>query len=407
MVLRFEARIQELDKDIPLPINQRLPQAGDVRYKGITIQNEGSDFHVPPSTSVQEVFDNKVFTVNGISESRLLDALPDSPAFQMVEVASEQLPSSITSFLFDNKNTGRAVEIRNISIINPKMRGDHAPQQALSTARDARILYKGVEVQRNSNTIDDLIPGVTLTLHREDEAAVEIAVQPNRENAKNAIIGLIGFYNQVIRDINIYTRNDATLIDQIEYFSEEERETMRERLGILQGDSSLNQLRSRMQNIMANSYNTGVDSPYRILAQIGISTNANGAASGVDTTRLRGYLEINEAELDEALATNFEATARLFGNDSDNDLIADTGAAVTLTQFITPYVQTGGIISNRTTSLSGRIQNTETQIGRYNEKLEDYEQNLRNEFGQMEGALQQLQENSRAFDNLGNTNNNQ
>jgi flagellar hook-associated protein 2 len=184
---------------------------------------------------------------------------------------------------------------------------------------------------------------------------------------------MVGYYNQVIRDINIYTRNEPALIDQIEYFDEAERELMESRLGIFQGDSSLNQLRTRMQTIMMNAYDTGGRDSYALLAQIGVSTNASGAGGGVDSARLRGYLEINESQLDEALNRDFEAVGRLFGQDTDGDLAVDRGVAVALEQFVSPYVRTGGIVASRTDSLSTQINQTEDRISRYNDRLEDYE----------------------------------
>jgi len=70
-------------------------------------------------------------------------------------------------------------------------------------------------------------------------------------------------------------------------------------------------------------------------------------------------------------------------------------------------VRTGGIIASRTDSLDTRIGQTEDRIDRYNDRLEDYEADLRTEFGRMEGALDQLEESSRALDNLNTGNNNQ
>ncbi len=182
---------------------------------------------------------------------------------------------------------------------------------------------------------------------------------------------------------------------------------MEERLGILQGESSLNQLRSRMQTIMMDPYDTGLDSSYRLLAEIGISTNASGVGGGFDASRLRGYLEINEAVLDDALASDFESVGRLFGRDTDGDLVTDTGLAVALERYITPYAQTGGIIAGRTDGLDTRIDQTEERISRTNRRLEDYEQELRSDFGRMEGMMDQMEESSRALDRLGGPETNQ
>ncbi|MCG8478033.1 MAG: flagellar filament capping protein FliD [Spirochaetales bacterium] len=408
MVLRFEARTEEVVREPwteqTIPTGPDLPEPGSITFGDVTITDDrlGLDLpepEIPEPPPVVE--DNRAMSIIGGGVNQSLPAIPESSAFQGVEIAAADLVSSTTGFTFHNRNTDRAIEIRNIEILDPTQRGDSAPRNALDTARDARILYSGIEIQRSSNEIDDLIPGVTLNLRRASDDPVEIDVQPDREFAKDSIIEFIGFYNQVVRDINIYTRTDQDLVDQIEYFDDSERETMEERLGIFQGDSSLNQLRTRMQTIMMNPYDTGNDSAIRLLAQIGISTNASGTGGGFDASRLRGYLEINESVLDDALANDFEATGRLFGRDTDGDLVMDTGVAVALEQFVAPYVRTGGIVANRTDSLNTRIDQTQDRITQYNERLEDYEQQLRVDFGRMEGLMQQLQENSQALDRLG------
>jgi flagellar hook-associated protein 2 len=360
------------------------------------------DLPQPEEPKAPEIVeDNRAMTMIGPGDRAVnLPELPENDSFQMVEIPVADLVSRTTGFEFQNRNTNRALEIRNIQIFDPSQRGGSTPRNVLDSARDARILFNGIEITRDSNEIDDLIPGVTLNLRRPSTEPVEVEVQPDRESAKDAIIQMVGRYNQMIRDINIYTRNEQALIDQIEYFDESEREMMRERLGIFQGDSSLNQLRQRMQTIMMNAYDTGPEGSYDLLAQIGISTNASGAAGNVDTSRLRGYLEINEPQLDEALARDFPGVGRLFGSDSDGDLVVDRGVAVELQQFVNPYVQTGGIVAGRESSLDTQISQTEDRIGRYNDRLEDREQQLRTEFGRMEGMMDQLEESSQALERL-------
>ena len=142
----------------------------------------------------------------------------------------------------------------------------------------------------------------------------------------------------------------------------------------------------------------------RLLAQIGISSIAGGAGGGFSMQRLRGYLEINEQALDTALAGRFSAVAELFGHDSDGDLVVDRGVAVALERFVTPYVQTGGIIAGRSSGLDTQIDQTTQRITRYNERLERHEATLRADFARMEGAMEAMEQNSRALNNLSGLN---
>jgi len=98
-----------------------------------------------------------------------------------------------------------------------------------------------------------------------------------------------------------------------------------------------------------------------MLAQIGISTDARkaGSSQGYDASRLRGYLEIDEAVLDQALQSKLPAVKELFGRDTDGDLIVDAGFAYSLDTLIQPYVQTGGILALKTSGIDGRISQEE------------------------------------------------
>lgn len=142
-----------------------------------------------------------------------------------------------------------------------------------------------------------------------------------------------------------------------------------------------------------------------MLAQIGISTNTGGFGGGLNATKLRGYLEINEDMLNAALENNFDAVRELFGSDSDNDMIIDSGAAYAAERYVKPYIETGGIVSSRVGTMDSRIDTTEDRIEDLEEKLEDKEARYRREYGAMEGALRTLEESSKSLDNMFNRNN--
>ena len=71
---------------------------------------------------------------------------------------------------------------------------------------------------------------------------------------------------------------------------------------------------------------------------------------------------------------------------------------------ITPYVQTGGIFSTRTNGLGNRITATEKRITQLDEKLERKEADLRRKYGQMEGALRSLEQQSDSISNFNRQN---
>lgn len=140
-------------------------------------------------------------------------------------------------------------------------------------ASDAQLSLDGIPVSREQNSIDDLIPGVTLNLKRPTTEALELTVGPDREAIKDEVITFVGYYNNVIADMNILTGSDPAVIDQLDYYTDDEKEEAK-KLGLYQGDSTLRQLKDRLQRIMMNPYETEADTDLRLLAQAGISTNS-------------------------------------------------------------------------------------------------------------------------------------
>jgi len=181
-----------------------------------------------------------------------------------------------------------------------------------------------------------------------------------------------------------------------DYLSDDEKKSLSERLGLFQGDITVSQIRSRLQSAAMAAYRTSAGPV--VLGTVGISTNSN-RGSGYDAARLRGYLEIDEKTLDAALKDRFDVIRDLFGHDSDGDLIVDTGAAFALDALIKPYVETGGILAGRTSTLNSQITRQEREIESLERQLATKERDLRRQYGLMEGALGQLESTSSAITN--------
>jgi flagellar hook-associated protein 2 len=225
-----------------------------------------------------------------------------------------------------NNNTHRDVSIKNIRIYDPEAKnGGLKPLNPVSTAADAIITMDGIEVKRPNNKIDDLIPGVTVTPRNVSDRPVDLGVEPDREAIKDSIISLVGNYNRLMAEVNVLTRNDDRIIQELSYLSPEEQEEYRKRLGIFSGDSTLSQFKNTLQRAAASPYPTS-DAPM-LLSQIGIGADVrrSGASTGYDASRLRGYLEIDEKVLDTALESRIPQIRQLFGFDSDGDLLVDNG----------------------------------------------------------------------------------
>ncbi|MFP4491435.1 MAG: flagellar filament capping protein FliD, partial [Spirochaetaceae bacterium] len=152
-------------------------------------------------------------------------------------------------------------------------------------------------------------------------------------------------------------------------------------------------------------YETSAGDELSMLSQMGISTNAGGSGESVSRSRLRGYLELDESQLDSVLESNLSAVKELFGNDSDGDRSVDSGIAYEMNRFLRTYTQRGGLISNRIAGIDNRIDNTEDDMSNLNDRLERKEQDLKRKYGRMENNLGELEKEREAIEGFSSQNN--
>jgi flagellar hook-associated protein 2 len=401
LVVSFETSttIRRNTLAIPLPPpGPDLPPSGSARYGSIILDNEPSSVPLPPWTPPampERVDDFAVLTFTySDGTSTILPPIADSEDFRSYQFRLQDIARDKTVVAMElvNNNTHRDVSIKNIRVYNPDATGGgFRAHNAVSQAADALIAMDGIEIRRPVNTIDDLIPGVTVIPRGVSDRPVSLEIRPDREAVKESIISLVGNYNRLMAEVNVLTRNDERIIQELSYLSPEEQEAFRAKLGAFSADSTLSQFKSTLQRAATAPYPTA-DAPL-LLSQIGVGTDVrrSGASSGYDASRLRGYLEIDEKALDAALETRLPEIKQLFGFDSDGDLLVDTGVAFTLDAISRPYVETGGIVSLKTGAIDSRISQDQRRMETLDRQLAAKETTLRVQYGQMEGAFTRME----------------
>ena len=392
------------------PPGPNVPATGSITYQGITVQGAPSMTGLPPWTpppTPPHVDDSKmIFALAANGGSVALPALSDSSDVQTTRIDLGPLMPDIAAIGARNGDSSRKLEIVSARVFDPKESGGLKPTHPISTAADAMISVDGVDIRRDTNAIKDVIPGVTLNLVDTSDKPVKVDVEPDRKSAKDAIINLVGSYNKLMGWLNILTRDDPAIIDQLDYFTDAEKKSAQERLGLYQGDSTLSVFRSGLQSAMMNPHETRPGDSIVLLSQIGIATDTRrpGSAGGVDASRLRGYLEIDEPTLDKALASNFDQVRDLFGYDTNGDYIINSGVAYAVETAAQPYVSIGGIFATRSQTLDQEIASEKNTIANLDESLATKQEDLKRKYGMMEGALQSMDATSNSIDNFSKNN---
>lgn len=390
-----------------------IQDAGKVTFEDITILNDKSQAELPPVPQeplkpIENEADFYVKTTEGKEiqiNTKNLQMDPNSGE-KTVQINVKDYPD-MESIVVRNRNTGEAISLSTFSAYDSKKNLGYDAVHAITKAGDAVIKYEGITISRPDNTIDDVIPHVTLNVYNTTDKTATIDIKPDKESAKDALISFVGTYNQCIAEMNILSENKPEIISELDYLTDSEQDSARERLGMFQGDNSLRTGKSSLQSIVSGSYRWSESASITMLNQLGISTRAAGGGGGYSAGQLRGYLEINEKKLDEVLESDLDQIKNLFGYDSDGDLIIDSGIGFALDKQLTSWVQNGGIIANKNATINGRIKASETKISSLERQLDTKEMQLRSKYGQMEGTLNSLNSQSNTISNFANSGNRQ
>ncbi len=389
------------------PPGPQVTSSGRGEFQGATVPNEPSEPLAPPWNPPEpprRIDDLRVISAQAGGRTIELPPLEAREGEQTYRVGLGTLTNSLDALAFSNRNTNREIVIEEVRLVDPTARGEYKPKNAVTQARDAVIDMDGIRITRGANQIDDLLPGVNLTLRGASEKPVTLDVKTDTEAVKNAVIQFVGYYDQLLGRIDVLTRSDEQVLADLSYLSDEEKKRAREELGALQGDLALNQIKNRLRETVAAPYPTSAGRELALLVQIGVGTDTGraGGSAGIDKSRLRGYLEIDEAKLEKAIDGRIDAVRELFGNDTDGDFAVDTGLAFAVAENIRPYTQPGGVVGNRIAAIDDTAGRRERDIATLTKQLADKEARLKREYATMEGALGTLDRSSRALENFNN-----
>ena len=152
-----------------------------------------------------------------------------------------------------------------------------------ATATNAVFKVNGVSVSKTSNTVSDVIQGVTLTLLKPTTSPTSITVARDVSGMSSSISGFVKAYNDLTSTLKGLTAYDAAT----------------KKGAVLQGDTTVRTLQSQLRSMMS-SVISGTSGGISTLVDVGITFQKDGT------------LALNQSKLDSVMASNFGDIAGLF-----------------------------------------------------------------------------------------------
>jgi flagellar hook-associated protein 2 len=323
-------------------------------------------------------------TLAGIRDA--INEASDNPGVSasLINVFDDDLQTNVTKLALTARETGGANAIKltvaddDTSVANPDGDTDTDGLSRLAydagagvtnldeirAGEDALVWIDGQKITSATNTVEDAIEGVTLTLKAtsaEDDLGVlvpaALGVAVDEEAAEGLIEAFVTAYNTLsgyLRQVDSYTAATG-------------------QASVLFGDSVARGLGLGLRRAIVDPVE-GLTGPYPSLADLGVTTGSDGKLS-VDTEKL-----------DAALSEDLEGAGNLFA--------ASGGLAERLKDLAAGYIDAEGILDARTGGLDRRVKDINKQRDALARRMDSLETRLLKQFTAMDELVTRLQSTS-------------
>ena len=256
----------------------------------------------------------------------------------------------------------------------------YRPAKEIDSAKDTILSYKGVDVERDSNEVDDLIPGIRLKLLQASEGEIKFSVEPDEEAIFAEFARFLAQFNMCTEKMNIAFSSKRAPPDE-----EEDRQ---KRYGLFQGELTFRLLRDRFRNLLTRPYPTSQPQTLSILPQIGLSPVY---VPGDPYHQDAGKLDLEEAKYLTTFRAYPRLVAELFGYTSGESLIINSGIAYEMSSLLRQYIGPAGIFRVNRETVERRIKDLDRDITKKKKELDTYRKKQEREFSQLQSAQDRLE----------------
>jgi flagellar hook-associated protein 2 len=225
---------------------------------------------------------------------------------------------------------------------------------SIQSAQDAIIYIDQQKVTRNSNSLSDIISGVTISLKKADTSKTEsLSIDLDKSSVKSKISDFIKAYNSLADTVSSLSKYDPATKTG----------------GPLLGDATLRSVKNQIRQALSDPVQGAAG--FSTLSEIGITSSKTGV------------LGLDPAKLDKVLSSNFDGISKLFSGEN--------GLATRFDGVINDYLSVNGALSSRVEGVNKQIGDISNQRNQLNTRLTAIEARYRKQFTAMDALVSQLQ----------------
>lgn len=234
----------------------------------------------------------------------------------------------------------------------------------LQPAANAEFSLNGIAIVRSSNTVSDVLGGVTFQLRTLTTGTARIDLARDTSAIKTKVQALVTAYNQFEEGAKALASRTA---------SEDEEDTITSSLA---GDSLLQSVRTQIRSLVTgNSSSPGTT--IQAMRNAGVSIDREGK------------MVLDESKLETALSTHFSQVVKMFSanlNDQSIYAVAPGGVAGDAVKAIDKLIRNAGTIATQTDNVNAEVTRYQEQLT----KLEDQMKSLLERYTKQFSAMDSL-----------------
>jgi flagellar hook-associated protein 2 len=245
---------------------------------------------------------------------------------------------------------------------------------------DARFVLNGLAITRGSNTVKDVLSGVTISLtgtQAADAAALTLTVGPDKEAIKTKVQTFLDAYNTTIAFLKERTSVSVTTETSTTGTTDVKAVTR----GTLASESTYLSLLMHLRADVGGRISSGAEGGPVALAEIGITAGKDGKLTISDTTKF-----------EKALTEDPEGVTALF-NSSD-------GLASRVSTRLNGFIMTGGTLDTAVAATTSRLSSINRAITQQESYLKVRQATLLEQYTTLQETLLELQSQQSLIDSV-------
>ncbi|MBX3043555.1 MAG: flagellar filament capping protein FliD [Candidatus Kapabacteria bacterium] len=204
---------------------------------------------------------------------------------------------------------------------------------------DAKFELNSINITRGSNTVTDVLDGLTINLlktQEQDASPITLSTTVNTKSVEDFVKGLLTSINDVMSSIN-------------------------QNKDIRRNDSAVTGLLQNLRNVALTKFTDSAEDGYQYLVDVGIKFDNSGFLVISDSDKFKTALESDPQKL-----------ADLFSGEN--------GIAKRVEELISPFKGNSGLVSERNKNLKTQIDSTSKRLADTESRIETQANALRRQY---------------------------